>query len=199
MTLLLSRSRALLLVISLFLPIPKLSPALLCPSLAQAEVATIQDIIVTNSKTDLLLYFNVANCFTPAMEEGIHNGIPAIFTFYVHLDQIKNGWFNHQDATHTFQHILTHDNLREEYQVEFSEKPGNKIHTQSFAEAKRLMAEISGFKVLPLKGLTNDALYRLSAKAKLARITLPLYFHYLVPFISLWDFETDWHTVEFRY
>ena len=36
-------------------------------------------------------------------------------------------------------------------------------------------------------------------KATLAETTLPLGIHYILPFTSLWDFETDWRTVEFRY
>ena len=35
--------------------------------------------------------------------------------------------------------------------------------------------------------------------AELNKIQLPLYLHYVFFFLSLWDFETDWHSVDFRY
>ena len=63
------------------------------------------------------------------------------------------------------------------------EKKDSKV-TTSLAEAKMLMAEINGFKVLALEEIDPKASYVLRVKAKLARKTLPLYFHYLIPFIS---------------
>jgi len=55
------------------------------------------------------------------------------------------------------------------------------------------MSEVSGFEILPLTEIDPDSTYKIKVKAKLARKTLPLYFHYLIPFASLWDFETEWH------
>jgi len=163
-----------------------------------AEEAHLQDIVVTNSKTDLLVYFTVTDCFTPKMEEGVHNGIAATFTFYVNLYQIREAWPNRKIASHSFQHTLTYNNLREEYEIRFSETAGSSS-VKELAEAKAAMSEIDGFRVAPLADLTPDVPYRLEVKAKLARKTLPFYVHHLVPFVSLWDFETDWYSIEFRY
>ena len=55
------------------------------------------------------------------------------------------------------------------------------------------------FRVISLDRLDPEATYTLRVKVKLAKKTLPLYFHYLIPFSSLWDFETDWYTIDFRY
>ena len=71
--------------------------------------------------------------------------------------------------------------------------------TKSLKEAKFLMAEVNGFKVYPLSRLVADAEYSLRVKARLAKKTLPLFFNYLVPFGSFWDFDTDWYETEFRY
>jgi len=49
---------------------------------------------------------------------------------------------------------------------------------------------------LPLKEIAPNSSYVIKVKAKLARKTLPLYFHYLIPFTSLWDFETKWHELK---
>jgi hypothetical protein len=35
--------------------------------------------------------------------------------------------------------------------------------------------------------------------AQLDKIRLPFYLHYVLFFVSLWDFETDWYAVDFRY
>jgi len=161
------------------------------------QEAAIDDFVVTNSDTDLLLYLTLKNCFTPEMETAVQNGIPATFTFYVELYRIRKGWPDKKLVDHTFHHILSHDSLKEEYRIEFSEK--ERQHTTgNLPEAKRLMAEVNGFKTIKLDRLTRGLAYRLLVKATLAKKTLPLYFHYL-PFSSMWDFETDWYALEFTY
>jgi hypothetical protein len=87
---------------------------------------------------------------------------------------------------------MEYDSLKKEYLVHRNEKAGSKV-TASLEEAKKLMSEINGFKVLPLGDLDPQESYTLRAKAKLARKTMPLFFHYLIPFSSPWDFETKWH------
>jgi len=167
------------------------------PATLSAKGAYIGDIIVTNSTSSLLLYFNVRDCFTKEIETGIQNGIPATFTFYVELYQSRTALPDKEIASHTFYHTLEFDSLKDEYHIRLSEK-NDKI-LLSLNDAKSMMAEVGGFEVASLQRLRPDHSYRLRVKAKLAKKTLPLYFHYLIPFTSLWDFETDWHTIEFRY
>ncbi len=166
---------------------------------ALAQNATIEELIVTNSSTDLLLFLTVNNAFTKQMEEGIKNGIPVTFNFYVKLERKRNTWMNQQLVSLQFDHTLSYDTLKEEYSIVRSETSGQTFRTKSLAEAKKAMAQLNGPPVAPLKSLLPDAGYLLRVKAKLAEKTLPLYFHYVIPFLSLWDFETEWYTVEFRY
>ncbi|MGA8181415.1 MAG: DUF4390 domain-containing protein, partial [Desulfobacterales bacterium] len=71
--------------------------------------------------------------------------------------------------------------------------------TQSFDEAQKLMTEIDSLKIVPLKQLEKGGHYQLRAKAELSKVTLPFYLHYVLFFVSLWDFETDLYTVDFIY
>ncbi|MBU4176518.1 MAG: DUF4390 domain-containing protein [Desulfurivibrionaceae bacterium] len=166
---------------------------------ALAQNATIEELIVTNSSTDLLLFLTVNNAFTKQMEEGIKNGIPVTFNFYVKLERKRNTWLNQQLVSLQFDHTLSYDTLKEEYSIVRSETSGQTFRTKSLAEAKKAMAQLNGPPIVPLKSLLPEAGYLLRVKAKLAEKTLPLYFHYVIPFLSLWDFETEWYTVEFRY
>ncbi|OGQ95770.1 MAG: hypothetical protein A2521_00990 [Deltaproteobacteria bacterium RIFOXYD12_FULL_57_12] len=169
------------------------------PGTLLARQATIADIIVTNSETELLLYFTVKNCFTDEITAGIQNGIPATFTFYVDLYQVRKGWPDKKLASHNFNHTLAYDNPKEEYRITLAEKKQENTVVSNLARAQSLMAEVNGFSAIPLSRLESDRTYRLKVKAKLAKKTLPMYFHYLIPFSSLWDFDTDWHVLEFRY
>ena len=164
-----------------------------------AQDASIKDMIVNNSSNKLLLYLTVIEAFTEDMEKGIQNGIPATFTYYVNLYKIRKGWLDTEVDSHTFTRTLTYDNLKEEYNIIFSDKGNKAITVQNLDDAKAAMTELNGFQVTSLDNLTTGSNYTLKVKASLAKKTLPLYFHYLIPFWRLWDFETDWHHVEFRY
>ena len=61
------------------------------------------------------------------------------------------------------------------------------------------MSEIDSLKTVPLSRLEKGSQYQIRAKAQLSKLTLPFYLHYVLFFVSLWDFETDWYTIEFMY
>ena len=140
----------------------------------------------------------VKNCFTEEMLEGVRNGIPLTFRFTIELEKIRSKWFDVTMVEETINHTLSYDAIKETYQVDFSEKNKPEV-TKSQEKAKQLMAELSGLKVIARKELIPDAPYALQIKATLVENTLPLGMHYILPFTSLWNFETDWRTIEFRY
>ncbi len=160
--------------------------------------ALIRDLIVMNSTRDLLLYFTVGKAFTPEMEEAIRNGIPVRFSYYVDLIEEKKRWPDKEIVTLSFDRNLLYDSLKEEFRVEFIGK--NKIFTtKTFEEAKKLMVEIHDLNIISLSMLSLKEKYRLRVKALLAKKTLPLNFQYILPFSTLWKFETDWYETEFVY
>jgi len=160
-----------------------------------AQDATITDFTVSNSESQLILYLTVTDCFTDDMESAIHNGIPATFTYYVDIYRQRSNWPDKKIKKYEFDHIMEYDSLKKEYKIHRNEKGNSKL-TTSLDEAKILMSEINGFKILPLKEISPNSSYVIKVKAKLARKTLPLYFHYLIPFTSLWDFETKWYELK---
>lgn len=174
----------------------------LCPTFLSAEQTKepeLADIIITTSKSHLLLFATVKNCFTDDMIKGVHNGIPVTFNFHVELDAVRSGWFDSTLVETTLTHTLRYNSFKEEYEVVFSEKNRQAVTTRSLQEAKNLMAEVSGFSLIEREKLTPDAPYALKIKATLTETTLPLGMHYVLPFTSFWNFETDWRTIEFHY
>jgi hypothetical protein len=174
---------------------------LFAPHLAAREQQQpdIKDIIITTSETHLILFATVAHGFTREMIKGIQNGLPITFNFHLELDKVRSGWFDATLVETTLTHTLKYDAVRQEYSVVFSEKKGKISKTRSIDQAKQLMAEINGYPLIATSELEPDAPYALRIKATLEETTLPLGMHYVLPFTSLWNFETDWRTVEFRY
>ena len=173
--------------------------SLLWASPAMAEDAKLADIVVTNTRDHLLLYFTVTDCFTENMKKAIDNGVPTTFTFFVNLNEVRNWWWDKKIADLKVSHEIKYDSLKKVYEVRLSSRDDKVIVVKDFGQAKRLMAEIVGLKVTELRNLHRGDRYQINMMAELDTIKLPFYFHYVFFFLSLWDFETDWYSVDFRY
>jgi hypothetical protein len=169
------------------------------PSPLQAAEATLSDIIVTNTQEDLLVFFDIKGCFTREMEEAILNGIPTTFTIVINLYRTRTVWLDASIASITLEHTIKYDSLKNEFRVMRSEADNTELVVKDFEAAKKAMAEIRNIRVLPLNELQERGKYQLRVKAELEKVRLPLYLHYVLFFVSLWDFETDWYTVDFIY
>jgi len=179
--------------LSLFILLPALEIPL------RAQEARLQDIVVTNTRDDLLVYFSVRDCFTPQMIKAIQNGIPTTFNFFVQLYEERDYALDKKIADLRVSHTIRYDNLKKTYVVTLDEKKGKAISVKDFKKAKKLMAEIVGLDVTKLSRLEKKKRYRVRMMAQLDRIELPFHLHYVLFFLSLWNFETDWYTVEFAY
>jgi hypothetical protein len=167
--------------------------------LAMAKDATLTNIIVTNTRDDLLVYLSVEGAFTLKMEDAVKRGVPASFSFFINLYRTRGMWFDQKMADLTITHTIKYNSLKKEYAVSRSWDSSSPVIVQSFDVAKTLMTEIDSLKVIPLGLLEKGKQYQIQAKAKLSRVTLPYYLHYVLFFLSLWDFETDWYTIDFIY
>ncbi len=177
---------------------------LLClagPGLAQEEdaSATVENIKLANTRDDLLTYFDVKKAFTPKIIQAIENGIPTTFSFYVTLYKTDGSWFDKKIADIQFKSTLKYNSLKKEYAVFRPWKDEQETLTQSFDEARALMTEVDNLKIIPLSQLVKGEKYQLRIKAELDKVTLPLSLHYVLFFVSFWDFETNWYLVNFTY
>lgn len=168
-------------------------------SSASAQDARLTNIIVTNTRDDLLVYLNVEGAFREKMKTAILSGVPTTFSFFITLYQVRNLWLDKKIADLKVTHTIKYNNLRKEFTVKHSGENGEPIITQSLGEAKKLMAEIDSLKIVPLNMLEKGKNYQIRAKAELSKVTLPFYLHYVFIFVSLWDFETDLYTIDFIY
>ncbi|MEJ2096015.1 MAG: DUF4390 domain-containing protein [Deltaproteobacteria bacterium] len=169
------------------------------PLSAYSQDAKLKNIIVTNTRDDLLVYLTVDGAFTEEMETAVLSGVPATFSFFVNLYRARRLWFDKQIVDLKVTHTIKYDNLKNEYIIYRSWDDNSPKTVKSFAEAKKLMTEVDSLAVVPLKRLEKGARYQIRTKAQLSKLTLPFYLHYVFFFVSLWDFETDWYTIDFIY
>jgi hypothetical protein len=168
-------------------------------SAVQAKEASLTDIHVTNTRDHCLLFFRVTDFPTKEMQKAIDNGINTSFTFCIKRDEVRSFWWNKEIIDLEVSHEIQYDSLKKRYKVRLSEKDNKTIYVQEFDEAIELMSEIAGLAISELSELHKGKHYKVSMMAELDKIRLPLYLHYVFFFLSLWDFETDWYTVDFTY
>ena len=162
------------------------------PVAALSQNASIRDVLVKAGDGNWKISFTVENCFPEKMQEAIQNGIPATFAFYLQLYQVRSWWRDQKLASLPFQHTILYSPIRGEYQVTFGEKGMSRV-TRNFEEAKVWMANVQEVELKSPPGLKPGSLTYLRIKAELDPVKLPLHLEYLFFFVSLWDFETDWH------
>jgi len=162
------------------------------PGTAFSQKAEIRDVQVKGSSGTWKASFRVENCFSERMQEAIQTGIPTTFTFYLQIYQVKSWWRDEKMASLQFQHTVQYNPIRGEYQVTLGEKGTSRV-TQNFEEAKGWMAKVQEAEIRSVSGMIADAVTYLRIKAELDPVTLPLHLEYLFFFVSLWNFETDWH------
>jgi hypothetical protein len=166
---------------------------------ASAQQAYLSDIVVTNTRDHLLLYFTVNGCFTPEMNAAIESGIETTFTFFVRLYEKRRLLWSRKVADIVIHHRIKYDNLKGTYEIKLSEENGKQVTVDNFAQAKKLMAEVVALKVAPMDQMTKGKPYQVQMMAQLDKIKLPFYLHHVLFFLSLWDFATDWYAVDFKY
>lgn len=162
------------------------------PLSAFCEKASIQGVHVKRANETWKVSFHVEDCFTEKMEEAIQTGIKTIFTFYLQVYQKRVWWKDRRVVSVQFHRVIQYDPIRGEYQVTFSEK-GASLLTKNLEEAKKWMTRVETVEMKPFSDLKPGISTYLRIKAGLDPVKLPLHLEYLFFFVSLWDFETDWH------
>lgn len=172
---------------------------LVMPARLLAQDAKLSNIIVTNTRDNLLLYLTALDAFPSKIETAVHSGVPTTFSFYIKLHRVRGLWLDQKIEDITLSHTLKYNSLKKEYIVTRSWEGARSQTVESLDEAKKLMTEVDSLVIVPLNRLEKGQQYQISAKAELSKMTLPFYLHYILFFVSFWDVETDWYTIDFIY
>jgi hypothetical protein len=172
-----------------------------CPSvcIASPNKAEISNIQINKTGKELEASFLLIDCFNSDMEEAILNGVPTTFRILVLIEKPSLMLVKSKLADFTLQHTIRYNRLNNEFQVELPEHPQKVLVTRNFDEAKKWMSTVKDVPVIPTCWLNKDEEYSLKIKAELSKVELPLFLRYILFWVSLWDFETEWYTVAFLY
>jgi hypothetical protein len=169
------------------------------PAELHAQDAHLTNIIVTNNDTDLLIFLSVEGAFQGKINAAIDSGVATTFYFLLRLYRTRSFWPDKQLADITVSHTIQYNPLKKTYTVMRSWEANKSRTVATREEALHLMAEVDNLPIIPLTRLKKGDQYQIRAKAELSKQTLPFYLHYVLFFVSWWDFETDWYTIDFIY
>ena len=165
---------------------------LIFPLSALCQRAAIKNVQVKGGSEVWKISFDVENCFTEKMEEAVQSGIRTTFTFYVNLYQKRSWWKDRKVASAEFRHTVQYHPIQKVFQVKLGEGRTYRV-ASSMEEAKKLMSEVRELEIRSSSPLVPGVPGYFRIKAELDPVRLPLHLEYLLFFVSLWDFETDWH------
>ncbi len=163
---------------------------------AKTDKQPFSELFLTPAEKHLLLFGVVNNEFSDEVVSGLKSGLPIRFKFTVELVEERE---QESIADHIFVHSLTYDTLKDSYSVIVGESNNKLIQSKNLNYAQVLMSEINGLPLIELAKLRRNTDYTMKIKAELFEKNMPENFHRVLPFLSLWDFETAWQTIEFSY
>ncbi len=170
-----------------------------CFSSEDDEIVGFTDLIATTSETHVILFGVINNAFSEEMLSGLESGVPVDFSFFIELFKRDHEGEDDVLAKIHFKHTLTYDTLKDNYRVEFEELNNKILLFEDVADAQKSMSEVNGLKIVELSRLLPESTYLLRIRADLFKKTLPLSLHRILPFVSWWDRETEWHTLQFNF
>ena len=176
-----------------------LTVAIVCQSSAYASEVALYNVVINNTAEYLTADLKLENVFSSKMKEAAFTGLPITFTFIIVLYQVRDFWFDKEIINMKTEHMIRYNILKKEFVIEKSWEIGKTLTTESFDRAQKLVTEISNLEILPRKRLEHGKYYQLAVKAKLSKENLPFRLKFALFFSSLWDFETDWYTLDFNY
>jgi len=154
--------------------------------------AELANIVVRNSSNELLIDIKLKGVFTKEMKAAVLKGIPVDIAFSVSLYEVHNLWFDNKLIRKTVYHQIRFDTLKKEYRIRRSWEKRGHIAEEDSEDAQRILSEIKGLRVIPLKRLEKGVHYQLRIKSELKDLSYPFS-------ETPWEFETDWYTINFIY
>ena len=163
---------------------------LMCPHFASG--AELTNIVVKNSRDNLLINLTIKGVFTDEMKVALLKGIPVSFSFLVFLYEANPFWFDKKIAKVKTIHKIKYDTLKNEYSIKRSWDKTGPLAIKNFEKARILISEIENLKIASFTSLEKGKHYQLRVKSELIDKKFPFS---RFP----WEFETDWYTINFIY
>jgi hypothetical protein len=150
-------------------------------------------LIIDNTTVKVTIRADAA--FDYDLEEIIFNGIPVQFIFDIKLYHHARYWFDKELASLTINHILTYDNLKDVFTIDYSTKNIAPAEVDDLKEAELLVSSIENLTITTQEVLDSKKNYYIVYKVDVVADTenshLPFYLDYLLNIFPSRDKKTE--------
>ncbi|MBF0201007.1 MAG: DUF4390 domain-containing protein [Desulfamplus sp.] len=169
------------------------------PAVSRTRDVTLKNIVIANSRDNLLAYFTVDKAFTDKINDALLKGVPISFSFFISIHKKRDAWLDKKIVDMKISNTLKYNTLKQEFTIVRPWEGGQPFVTKSMEEAKTMMCDVYSLTIAPLNLLRKGEQYRIGIKAETNRSSQPRYLQYLLLFVSMWKFETRWYEVNIIY
>ena len=152
--------------------------------------AEVDNLVIDSSRDHLVLSVAIHDIVTGEVTAAPEADVSATIVFSIALYEVKPFWFNKKIAHHTAINSIKRNSKLNAYRLLRSWDSGPPLKVDSLDKARRWMAEINNFKVMPLSGLEKGRTYQIRVRAVCQNKNAFI-------FSPSECFKTDWHTLEF--
>lgn len=129
------------------------------------------------------------------LEEIVFNGIPVLCIFDIKLYHHTRYWFDKELAALTIHQVLTYDNLKDVFIIEYSTKQETPAEVDDLKEAELLVSSIENLMITTREVLETGKNYYIVYKVDVVADTenshLPFYLDYLLNIFPWRNKETE--------
>jgi hypothetical protein len=167
--------------------------------LSCAKNACINDIMVMDDTSNVLVYARLQNLLQEDTKKLIYAGVPVTCTFYINFYQERSYWFDRQLSQLVVRNAIKYDNVKKSIYVK-SHLNEKKMETAEFSDvesAETYLLDLNGVSVANVGKLDKKGKYYVKIKAKIEKDEHSRFVRYILLFLPFMDTETDWYRKEF--
>jgi hypothetical protein len=171
---------------------------LLC-LLSCAENGRINDIMVMDDTSNVLVYARLQNLLKDDTEKLIYAGIPVTCTFYVNFYQERPYWIDRRLSHLVVRNAIKYDNVKKNIYVKthLNEKKMETAEFRDVESAEACLLDLNGVSVVNIRSLDNKEKYYVTIKAKVEKDGPSRFVRYILFFLPFMETETNWYRKEF--
>jgi len=164
-----------------------------------AKNGQINDIMVMDDMSDVLVYARLQNIQKGDTEKLIYAGVPINCTFYVNFYRECPYWFDQRLSHLVVRNAIKYDNVKKNIYVttRLNEKEMETSEFRDVDMAEVYLLEMNGISVIKIRALNKGEKYYVTIKAKIEKDQHSRFVKYILLFLPFMETETNWYRKEF--
>lgn len=167
--------------------------------LSCAKNGRINDIMVMDDTSNVLVYARLQNLLQEDTKKLIYAGVPVTCTFYIKFFQERPYWFDRRLSRLVIRNAIKYDNVKKNIYVttRLNEKEMETAEFRDVESAEASLLDLNGVSVVDVHKLDKKGKYYVTIKAKVEKDEHSRFVRYILLFLPFMETETSWYRKEF--